>query len=456
MSQLDQHVGIGGVVAERPGGDTTEAILRETEAALAEREVPAAIFNDAGIFAAERRRIFARSWIYLAHTSEIPEPGDYVLRHIVDDPYVVVRSSDGEIRALHNHCRHRGMQVCRSELGNASNFRCPYHGWTYRNTGALTGVPVQKQAYGDDLDKGALGLVEVAQLDTYNGMIFACQDPDQVPLGEWLGDMRWYLDLLTMRSPAGLEVVGPPQRWVVDVDWKIAGENFVGDSYHTLMTHRSMVELGQAPRDARYGMYGEQVHIPGKGHGAMLIGAPPGMDLPPFWGYPEDAIERARTSLPTREQFDLAYRTRMMLGSVFPNLSIHNPIRRPDPSYEGSVPMMTLRTWNPLGPGRIEISSYFAVEQDMSDEFKQLSSWSYLRSFGISGTFEQDDTEIWTHISRNAGTFTGHQQRANYGMGAEVEPDENWPGPGVAIPMNFTDTNLLAFYRRWLEMMTAS
>jgi phenylpropionate dioxygenase-like ring-hydroxylating dioxygenase large terminal subunit len=445
MSQLDDRI-------DAAGG---ESILREMETSLPNGEVPTAIFNDADIFTTERRKVFARSWVYLAHESEIPDPGDYVLRYIVDDPYIVVRSADGEIRALHNHCRHRGMQVCRSELGNASNFRCPYHGWTYRNDGALTGVPVQKQAYGDDFDKERLGLVRIAQLDSYNGLIFGCQDPDQMPLDEWLDDIRWYLDLFTLRSPGGLEVIGPPQRWVVDVDWKIAGENFIGDSYHTLMTHRSMVELGQAPRDAKYAMYGEQVHIPGRGHGAMLVGAPPGVDLPPFWGYPQEAIERARTSLPTAEQFDVAYQTRIMLGSVFPNLSIHNPIRRPDHRYEGSIPMMTIRTWNPLGPGRIEIFSFFAVERDMSEEFKQLSSWSYLRSFGISGTFEQDDTEIWTHIARNAGTFTGHQQHANYQMGTGVEVDEAWPGPGVAIAMNFTDANLLAFYRRWLEMMTS-
>jgi phenylpropionate dioxygenase-like ring-hydroxylating dioxygenase large terminal subunit len=254
MSQLDDRI-------DAAGG---QSILREMEMSLPKGEVPSAIFNDWDIFTTERRKVFARSWVYLAHESELPEPGDYVLRYIVDDPYIVVRSADGEIRALHNHCRHRGMQVCRSELGNASNFRCPYHGWTYRNTGELTGVPVQKQAYGDNLDKSRLGLVRIAQLDSYNGLIFGCQDPDQMPLDEWLGDIRWYLDLFTLRSPGGLEVIGPPQRWMVDVDWKIAGENFVGDSYHTLMTHRSMVELGQAPRDARYAMYGEQVHIPAR------------------------------------------------------------------------------------------------------------------------------------------------------------------------------------------------
>ena len=90
----------------------------------------------------------------------------------------------------------------------------------------------------------------------------------------------------------------------------------------------------------------------------------------------------------------------------------------------------------------------------MSDEFKQLSQWSYLRSFGISGTFEQDDTEIWTHIARNAGTFSGGHHRVNYQMGMDLETDEDWPGPGVAQPANFTDANLRNFYSRWLELMT--
>ena len=78
-----------------------------------------------------------------------------------------------------------------------------------------------------------------------------------------------------------------------------------------------------------------------------------------------------------------------------------------------------------------------------------------MRSFGISGTFEQDDTEIWTHIARNAGTFTGRHQTVNYQMGMDVEEDPDWPGPGVAASINFTDANLRNFYSRWLEMMTA-
>lgn len=429
-------------------------LLDEAAELLAGGELPAGIFNDAEIFELEREKIFARSWVYLAHESEIPDPGDYVLRYIVGDAFVVVRDEQGEVRALLNHCRHKGMQICRSEAGNASHFRCPYHGWTYRNDGALIGVPVQKDAYGDALDKAALGLHSI-RVESYDGLVFGTLSDETPPLDEWLGDARWYLDLWTKRSPAGLEVVGPPQRWVVDADWKLVGENFTGDSYHTLMTHRSMVELGQAPGDPKYAMYGEQVHIPGKGHGLMLIAAPPGAPLPPFWGYPEEMLQRAEASYPTREQFEVARETRIMLGTIFPNFSVHNPIRRPHHHYEGHVPMLTFRVWNPLGPGRIEVFSWFLVERDAPEQFKQESAWSYLRSFGSSGTFEQDDTEIWTLITRNAGTHLGRRQRLNYRMGGALRVDESWPGPGVAQPATFSDASLRNFYERWLELMRA-
>src|SRR5262249_30991857 len=69
----------------------------------------------------------------------------YVVPRVLDDSFIVVKDERGEVRVLLNMCRHRGMQVCRAELGNASHFRCPYHAWTYRNTGELIGVVVPRR-----------------------------------------------------------------------------------------------------------------------------------------------------------------------------------------------------------------------------------------------------------------------------------------------------------------------
>ena len=112
--------------------------------------IPAHIYGDPEVFALERDRLFARSWVFLAHESEIPNPGDYVVRRVLADSFIVVRDESGVVRVMFNMCLHRGMQVCRAEMGNASHFRCPYHAWTYRNDGRLVGLPFHLEAYGGE------------------------------------------------------------------------------------------------------------------------------------------------------------------------------------------------------------------------------------------------------------------------------------------------------------------
>src|SRR5699024_3149328 len=112
--------------------------------------IPGHLYSDPELFDREVDQLFGRSWVFLAHESEIPEPGDYVVRKIVEASFIVVRHEEGVVRVHFNMCPHRGMQVCRAEMGNASHFRCPYHGWSYRNNGKLAGLPFHKEAYGGD------------------------------------------------------------------------------------------------------------------------------------------------------------------------------------------------------------------------------------------------------------------------------------------------------------------
>jgi nitrite reductase/ring-hydroxylating ferredoxin subunit len=145
---------------------------------LDEGEIERDIFVDPAIHAEELERIFARTWLFVAHASEIPSPGDYVTRRTGADPVFVTRTEDDRFQVFLNTCKHRGMQVCRVDRGNTSHFRCPYHGWTYRNDGHLIGVPALKQAYGT-LDKDRLSLTappparaaprEVAEADKDRG-----------------------------------------------------------------------------------------------------------------------------------------------------------------------------------------------------------------------------------------------------------------------------------------------
>jgi N,N-dimethyl phenylurea N-demethylase alpha subunit len=95
------------------------------------------VFVKEEIFRAELERIFDRSWVFLAHETEISRAGDFVCRSLGSAPTVVVRDDDGSVHALLNSCRHRGSEVCRADFGNVRNFVCPYHGWTYERNGTL-------------------------------------------------------------------------------------------------------------------------------------------------------------------------------------------------------------------------------------------------------------------------------------------------------------------------------
>src|SRR5699024_9518799 len=99
-------------------------------------------------------------------------------------------------------------QVCRAEMGNASHFRCPYHGWSYRNNGKLAGLPFHKEAYGGDDGFARTGqtLIQPARVDTYRGLIFISMSEDAPPLLEFIGDFRFYLDLYANQSETGLEL----------------------------------------------------------------------------------------------------------------------------------------------------------------------------------------------------------------------------------------------------------
>jgi phenylpropionate dioxygenase-like ring-hydroxylating dioxygenase large terminal subunit len=138
-----------------------------------------------------------------------------------------------------NVCRHRAMRVVRADVGSSAHFRCPYHGFTYSSTGQLTGVPFQQDAYGNTLDKAQIRLLQ-ARVGIYRGLIFATWNHDGESLDEYLGAMRWYLDLVAGRGE--MEILGPAQKWTVPSTWKLPAENFVSDAYHTAYTEAELLD----------------------------------------------------------------------------------------------------------------------------------------------------------------------------------------------------------------------
>jgi PAH dioxygenase large subunit len=411
------------------------------------------IFADAEVYELELDRIFRRAWLFIGHDTEVPQPGDYVTRRLAGEPIIVARGDDGVVRAFLNTCRHRGMRVCRTDMDNASFFRCPYHGWAYRNTGELVGIPAQREAYGKEgLDKSSLGLLPVTKLDSYHGMLFGSWDEDAPPLGDYLGDMRFYLDLLLARSDGGMEIVGAPQRWEVPANWKFGADNFIGDNYHTLTTHSHAVDLGILPPDPKFAMYGHLV-VTDHSHSMGLVGPPPDVPLPPYLGLPEEMWPEIERNL-NPEQGGILRGTNFIHGNVFPNLSLLNVMLGRDLKHP-PTPFLTFRTWEPTGPTSMQVWSWFLIEKTAPPAYRQVSYETYVRTFGPSGTFEQDDMENWTECTRANTSKIAQRYGLNHVMGIGVPPATDWPGPGTAYPSSYGEWPQRAFYREWLDWITA-
>src|SRR5262249_34723581 len=134
------------------------------------------------------------------------------------------------------------------------------------------------EAYYGELDRTRWGLIPVAQLDTYKGLIFATFDPAAPPLVEYLGDMTWYLDILLDQHADGTEVLGGIHKWTMPANWKFGADNFVGDMYHAQFTHLSAFKAGFGGSSAgaakpSWATPGMQAN-PGGGHGVggWLVG----------------------------------------------------------------------------------------------------------------------------------------------------------------------------------------
>ena len=165
------------------------------------------IFVDEEKYQQELEQVFGRCWQYLGHESQVSKPNDFVGAYMGEDPVLLTRDSKGQLHGFLNMCRHRGNRICRADQGNAASFMCTYHGWTFATDGKLVGVPGYKEAYFEELDRSQWGLVEVAQIESYKGMVFATWDAKAPALLDYLGDMAWYLDVTLDRRAGGTEVV---------------------------------------------------------------------------------------------------------------------------------------------------------------------------------------------------------------------------------------------------------
>src|SRR4051812_9972067 len=197
-----------------------------------EDRVHRSIYTDPAIFEMEMTRIFGAVWVYLAHESQIPNNDDYVTARLGLRPLIVVRDSEGKLRALYNRCTHRGARICRQDSGSARTFQCAYHGWTYFNTGRLRGVP-WPEGYACDFKDSKFNLAQVPRVQSYRGFIFGTLNKNAPSLENYLGGIAKPIDEWVDRHPGAKVAVREANRLKYKGNWKLAYDN-AADGYHVV------------------------------------------------------------------------------------------------------------------------------------------------------------------------------------------------------------------------------
>ncbi|MGC2306709.1 aromatic ring-hydroxylating oxygenase subunit alpha [Candidatus Binatus sp.] len=410
---------------------------------LESRTVSPRVFVDPAIYEIEQERIFNRCWLFVGCESQVPNPGDFFTNSMGEEPVIVTRAEDGKIHVFINSCRHRGSRVCRIEHGNARSFTCPYHGWTYDLRGKLTGVPRLREAYYGDLDRDQWGLLEAPKVESYCGLIFACLDSGAQSFESYLGNAKWYLDILFNRTPGGAVALPGVHKWNINGNWKINSEQQAGDNYHTDYLHRSMLEVDFVDKGFRGGEpWVRDFEVKAdNGHGFMNLAIGYVKDYPEAIIEYEKRVHAEAIKHLAPEQAKLVYNGNTHVANIFPNLSII--------SFAGFT---SVRVNHPREPMRHEIWSVATVDRDAPEVVRAYARDMQNRTFSSTGIFEQDDGEMWADASR---TLRGSYRRRfplNYQMGAghgRKLPEK----PGLIHPPN-TEISVFNLYERWFELMS--
>jgi p-cumate 2,3-dioxygenase alpha subunit len=403
------------------------------------------VFVDPEIFAMERELVYDKVWLYIGHTSEIQNPGDFVRREVNGRNLILVRDRKGMVRALHNSCPHRGAIVCKEYFGKAKNFQCTYHGWIFDTAGNLLDVPGEDSMPPDYNVNHELDLRSVPHCAEYRGFIFVSFNPNVESLEDYLADAKTYLGYIADQGADGMEVVKGSEEYCIPSNWKLMQENSV-DAYHAMMTHSTYNEYllsrdGEKPFFDPNLNFGGVRHL-GNGHAISMSidNVPWGRPYArwvPGWGEEAKAeIEEIERGVVARVG---AERARMICRSdrnmtIFPNLAVHD------------IMGITIRNLMPQSPGSHNINSWALAPIGESETSRQRRLRNYVEFLGPAGLATPDDAEMLELCQRGYANNTSDQWNdVSRGM---LKPRDQIK--------KSDELQMRSFWRRWQQLMTQS
>ncbi|MEM8501135.1 MAG: aromatic ring-hydroxylating dioxygenase subunit alpha [Pseudomonadota bacterium] len=204
----------------------TQFAAQDFSAALT---APPGIYSSTDLYAVEREKIFSREWVCAGRTQEIPEGGDYLVTSLEEQSIIVVRQTDGGVKALSNICLHRCAQLLQCS-GNIKSIVCPYHAWVYRLDGRLSNTVHMEHS--PDFDQASQQLPEVRS-EVWQGFIYITLNADAAPVSILLSEFEHIVRDYQLQDY--VHAFTYEERW--PANWKCFVENYL-DAYHVFKVHK--------------------------------------------------------------------------------------------------------------------------------------------------------------------------------------------------------------------------
>jgi choline monooxygenase len=201
--------------------------------------IPSTYYTDSAVLSAEKRQVFGATWQLVGHIEQCREPGSFFTTTVADEPLLIVRGSEGELRALSNVCRHRAGPVAKG-AGKRPVLQCGYHGWTYALDGRLLTTPEMEGIECFERDSMALPRFRV---EVWKDLIFVNLRADAESLTEFLGDLSTKLDKRNYDNYR----LAARKDWTLDCNWKVYVDNYL-EGYHIPIVHPGLFKEIDYPK----------------------------------------------------------------------------------------------------------------------------------------------------------------------------------------------------------------